>query len=44
MFAYTIIRCCDHGHIAESDTRLFLLLFHVPRALTVHQRRLDTVT
>ena len=37
MFAYTFIRCCDHGHISESDTRLFLQLFHVvPRALTVH--------
>ena len=36
VFAYTIIRCCDHGHISESDARLFLQLFHVPRTLTVH--------
>ena len=34
VFAYTIIRCCDHGHISESDARLFLL--HVPCTLTVH--------
>ena len=33
VFAYTIIRCC---HISESDARLFLQLFHVPRTLTVH--------
>ena len=36
VFAYTIIRCCDHGHFSESDARLFLQLFHVPRTLTVH--------
>ena len=36
MFAYTIIRCCDHGHISESDARLFLQLFYVPRTVTVH--------
>ena len=36
VFAYTIIRCCDHGHISESDARLCLQLFHVPHALTVH--------
>ena len=35
VFAYTIIRCCDHGHISESDARLFCN-FHVPRTLTVH--------
>ena len=39
VFAYTIIRCCDHGHISESDARLFLQLFHVPRTLTVHSYR-----
>ena len=33
VFAYTIIRCC---HISESDARLFLQLFHMPRTLIVH--------